>query len=130
MVHAVRVPAYNTIFFVMGEPMTKQGWTIEPGAWLEVPCNTFYGFRDLERPEPAICQAVDDPLHYKVYMDPEQAEPEEWHDTGLGYGGTFSTGTWREFAPLLPEGEPVPSTNSAEEVAAYNEMLPNLPRGR
>ena len=90
MVHAVRVPARNAIYFVMGEPVTKPGWTVGPGAWLDVPVNSFYGMREFRYPEPAICQAVDDPLHYKVYMDPEQAEPEKWRDTGLYFGGTFS----------------------------------------
>ncbi len=129
MVHAVRVPARTSIYFVMGEPVTKPGWTVEPGAWLEVPINAFYSMRGL-RPKPAICQAVDDPLHYKVYLDPEQAEPEEWYDTGLSFGGTFSVEAWREFAPILPEGEPVPSTVSDEEVETYNEMLRNLRGGR
>ncbi len=130
MVYAVRVPIHNTICFVMGEPVTKPGWTIEPGAWLEVPLNTFYGMREFVHPEPAICQSVDNPLHYKVYMDPEQAEPEEWRDTGLSFGGTFSVETWQQLASILPEGEPVPSTVSDEEVEAYNEMLRNLRGGR
>ena len=130
MVHAVRVPAHNMICFVMGDPVTKPGWTIEPGAWLDIPVNSFYGMREFVHPTPAICQAVDDPLHYKVYMDPEQAEPDEWLITDLIFGGTFSTEAWREFSPILPEGEPVPSTVSDEEVEAYDNMLRNLRGGQ
>ena len=130
MVHAVRVPTHNMICFVMGEPVTKPGWTVEPGGWLEVPINTFYGFRDSPELEWAICQAVNDPRHYKIYMDREQAEPEEWRETGLNFGGTFSAEAWEEYAPILPEGEPAPSTVSDEEVEAYDNMLRNLRGGR
>ena len=127
MVHAVRVPTTNVIYFIMGDAAAQPGWTIEPGAWLEVPVNAFYSMRG-QRPEPEICQAVGDPLHYKIYLDPEQAEPDEWYITGLIFGGTFSAAAWREFAPLSREDELVPATVSEEEVAAYNEMLRNLPR--
>ena len=127
MVHAVRVPARHAIYFVMGDTITKPGWTVEPGAWLDIPINTFYSMRGL-RPEPAICQAIDDPLHYKVYMDPEQAEPEEWQDTGLSFGGTFSEDAWRDYAPSVPAGEAVPSDVSDAEVEAWENAMRNILR--
>ena len=109
----------------MGMATTKPGWTLEPGAWLEVPVNAFYGTRG-QRPEPAICRATDDPTHYKVYMDPEQADPEEWSDTGLIFGGTYSERDWREQMTTLPEGDAVPSTASDAELQAYEQAMRNI----
>ena len=125
MVHAVRVPARNAIYFVMGPAVAKPGWTLESGAWLEVPVNAFLGMRG-QKPRPAICQAVDDPLHYKVYMDPEQAEPDEWARTDLLFGGTFSETAWAEFARNLPAGGLPPTVDDPVEVAAYDQMLRRL----
>lgn len=130
MVHAVRVPDRNSIYFIMGEPVTKPGWVVEPGAWLEVPLNTFYSFREADRPMPAICRSLEDPLHYKVYMDPYQAEPDEWEVTDLNFGGTFSEAKWRRHAEFLDRRLPVPSNVSDEQVAAYERAMSNLLGGR
>ena len=128
MGRAARVLARNAIYFVMGKAVTRIGWTVEPGAWLDIPRNAFDTMRG-QRPYPAIGRAVDDPLHYKICMDPEQAEPEEWVDTWLRYGGTFSERAWLEYASTIPIGPPPPATSSDEEEAAFERAMRNIRGG-
>ncbi len=106
MVHAVRVPAYDTICFVMGEPVTKPGWTVEPGAWVEVPINVNAWPVDMPRPEQVLCRSVEDEKHYKIFKYRDEVEPDEWTETGLTFGGTFSTTSWKQFAETLPSIQP------------------------
>lgn len=130
MVHAVRVPAFNAIYFVMGEAAAKPGWTVEPGAWLEIPVNAFYATRTMMSGSwPAVCQAIDDPLHYKMFMDSEDAEPDEWQETGLIFGGTYSEDAWRRRAVDLPEGGETPPEPTAEEVARYEQVMRSIRGG-
>ena len=122
------MPARNAIYFIMSKAVAQPGWTVEPGAWLDVPINAFLGMRG-QRPKPAICQALDDPYHYKIYMDPDQAEPEEWIDTGLRFGGTFSERAWLEYSATIPPGPLAPSTVSDEESKGYQNALRNIRGG-
>ena len=127
MVHAVRVPADKTICFVMGEPVTKPGWTVEPGAWVEVPINVNAWPVDMPRPEQVLCRSVEDEKHYKIFKYRDEVEPEEWEETGLSFGGTFSAASWREFAQQLPSVQH-PITFDNTEV--MDEVLRQIQRGR
>ena len=106
MVHAVRVPARNAIYFVMGEPVTKPGWTVEPGAWLDVPININDWPLNMPRPEQVLCRDVEDKQHYKVFKYRDEIEPELWEQIDLNFGGTFSTSSWNLFAQGLPSLRP------------------------
>ena len=127
MTYAVRVPALHTICFVMGEPFRKDGWTVEPGAWVEVPINVNAWPDGAPRPEQVLCRSVDDEKHYKIFKYRDEVESDEWRETGLNFGGTFSTTSWEQFAETLPSNQsPLPPDNTE----VMDEVLRQIQAGR
>ena len=127
MICAVRVPALHAICFVMGEPATKPGWTVEREAWVEVPTNVNAWPIDAPRPDQVLCRSVGDKKHYKIFKYRDEVEPGEWDVTGLNFGGTFSMTSWEQFARTLPEAGP---SDSPGESAAMDEVLQRISGGR
>lgn len=125
MVHAVRVPAgsYDTIYFVMGEPFVRSGWTVEPGAWLEVPVTVNEWPINHPRPDQVLCRSIEDDKHYKIFKYRDEVDPGEWFDVSLIFGGTFSPDSWRRFAEQLPSIRP---PAGPDNTADMNQVLRNI----
>ena len=98
---SVRIPGMNSLFFLTGFPREPKGLEIKVGDWIDVPPNVNAWPEGVMAPEQILCRSKDDPKHYKIFKYRREVDGEEWEETGLNFGGTFTAESWESFARSL-----------------------------
>lgn len=99
---AVRTPPLDSVYFLTELPDSREGLEIEEGAWIDIPPNVHAWPPGIRAPEQILCRSRDDPEHYKLFKYRDEVDGDEWEETGLNFGGTFSRRSWGRFAASLP----------------------------
>ena len=95
--HAVKHLREQFVCFIADEcPSEREGLIVEEGAWIDVAPNISLWPEGARRPEQVLCQSVSDLKHYKLFKYRNEI-PQDYCETGLNFGGTFSKVTWEKF---------------------------------
>jgi hypothetical protein len=95
---AVQIPGMDMLYFLTELPEDPDGLKIELGAWVQIPSNVHAWPPSVKAPEQVLCRSKEYPNHYKLYKYRREIEGTNWEDTGLGFGGTFTSKSWESFA--------------------------------
>jgi hypothetical protein len=96
------LPDRESIYFLTEPPDQTEGLEVVEGAWVEVPTNVNLWPEGAARPETVLCRSRLDPKHYKMFKYRREIDSQEWEETGLNFGGTFSKLSWHAFASRIP----------------------------
>ena len=117
MPHAIHIRYLDMMCFVYERPEIRDDIDVEviEDALIEIPPIISHWPHGPEPAQEMLCRSVANPLRYKLFMYRDEFDHSEFTETGIRFGGIFSTESWVLYAQTLAVLEKVRASSDNDD---------------